>query len=89
MLQAIEVVGETQQQGLPTLSKQASSGSAAGELALGGGEDGFDQSTWAIETAGKVVAHFGAYSVDAPGFLAAFELSLRRGGCCGVDRPSA
>ena len=26
----------------------------------------------AIETAGKVVAHFRAYSVDAPGFLAAF-----------------
>ena len=60
MLQAIEIVSETQQQGLPTLSGQASTGSAAGEFALGSGEDGFDQGTTAIETAGKVVTHFRA-----------------------------
>ncbi len=70
MLRAIKIVSQTQQR-LATLGEQASAGSPAGGFAFRGGEDGFDQSTAARETAGKVVTHFRAYLVDALGFLAA------------------
>ncbi len=58
---------------MTTLGEQAAAWGAARELALGGGEHGFDECTTAVETAGEVVAHLGTDAVDAPGFLAALD----------------
>ena len=48
MPEAVEVVGKTEQQGLADLDGQAAPGSARGELALNGREDGFDLSALAV-----------------------------------------
>ena len=55
---------------MTTLGEQAAAWGAARELALGGGEHGFDECTTAVETAEEVVAHLGTDAVDVPGFLA-------------------
>jgi hypothetical protein len=72
VLQAIEIVSQAEQQSLATLGEQTAARRAAGEFAFGHREHGFDQGTTAVEATGKVVSHFGADAVDAPGFLAAF-----------------
>jgi hypothetical protein len=72
VLQAVEIVGEPEQQGLTTLREQEATRGAAGELAFSNGEDGLDQCASTVEAAWKVVAHLRTYPVDAPSLLAAF-----------------
>jgi hypothetical protein len=72
VVEAIQIVSQTQQQRSQTLNEQASARSTAGEFTFGGGENGLGQDTAAIEAAGKMVVYFRVYSVGPPAFSAAF-----------------
>ena len=68
MPQAIEVVGQAEQQGLADLGGQAASGCARGEFAFDGGEDAFDLGTLPIRFFRKGSEHLIANSAirDTP-----------------------
>ena len=70
-LEAGEVVGQAQQQGLASLQEQTSPRGTGGELAFHGGEEGFQQCSPRILSAEKSSPHCGAHAVDPPALLAA------------------
>ena len=69
MTQAVEVVGEAQEQRLEVLGDGQTTGSARGELALGRREDTLDQRTLAVASEREAGPHLGANAVELPGGL--------------------
>ena len=69
MPQAIKIVGQTQQQGLATLRKQASARGAARQFAFGHGEDSCNQRAAAVFFVRKVSTHLGSNAMKGPGLF--------------------
>ena len=57
---------------MASLGKQAAARCAEGQLALGDGEDGFNQGAAAVFLAGKVGAHLGTNAMKGPSLFPAF-----------------
>src|SRR5579862_7777885 len=71
MPQAIEIETQSEQQSLTHLDMQRSAGCTSREFAFHRTEQALDQRSAPIEPSWKCSTHFGAHSVDAPGFLSA------------------
>src|SRR5450759_4619948 len=69
MPQAIQIETQSEQQGLTLLRVQRAARSTGRELAFHRTEQALDQGSASVEPSRKCSSHFGAHSMDAPGFL--------------------
>jgi len=72
MPQAIEIVSQSQKQGLTALCKQASAWGTAGQLAFGHGEDSFNQRKATVFMTRKGGTHLRSDTMNPPRLFPAF-----------------
>lgn len=71
MPQAVKIVSQSKEQGLPMLCQQATARSTARQFVFGHGEHGFNQRAATVFVAGEVSAHLGTNAMNSPRLLAA------------------
>src|ERR1700682_602774 len=69
MPQAVQIETQSEQQGLTLLRVQRATRRAGRELAFYRTEKALDQGSASVKPSRKGSPHFGAHSMDAPGFL--------------------
>ena len=71
MPQAIQIETQSEQQGLTLLRAQRAARRTSREFAFDRTEQALDQGSAPVDPSRKCSSHFGAHSMDAPGFLSA------------------